>query len=168
MDIRRDDLTGSEIRALLEAHLAHMYAISPPESVHALDLNALRAPDIAFWTIWSGRDLLGCGALKSLDAQHGEIKSMRTASAHLRRGVARAMLTHIVYEARRLGYAKLSLETGTQAEFAPAHSLYERFGFTYTGPFDRYMLDPSSAFMTKDLTLADHTNAPPNRTFADD
>ena len=119
MDIRRDDLTGTEIRALLKAHLAHMYAISPPESVHALDLPALRAPGIACWTIWSGHQLLGCGALKQLDAQHGEIKSMRTAAAHLRRGVARAMLTHIVHEARRLGHTRLSLETGTQPELAP-------------------------------------------------
>lgn len=151
MDIRRDDLSGPEIRALLEEHLQSMYSISPPESVHALDLDALRAPDISFWTAWSGGELLGCGALKSIDARHAEIKSMRTATAHRRNGVARAMLEHIVAEATTRGYAKLSLETGTQAEFEPARRLYKAFGFDECPPFADYAEDPNSVFMTRTL-----------------
>ena len=112
MLITHDDLAGPEIRALLAEHLASMRAISPPESVHALDLEGLKRPEVTFWTAWSGGELAGCGALKEIDAAHGEVKSMRTAMAHRRRGVARAMLMHIVAEARRRGYARLSLETG--------------------------------------------------------
>lgn len=149
MLIRVDDLAGPEIRALLEEHLADMRAISPPESVHALDLDGLRRPEITFWTAWSGNALLGCGALKELSPDHGEVKSMRTARAHRRSGVARAMLAHIVAEARRRGYERLSLETGSMAEFAPARALYERFGFGYCGPFAGYVDDPNSVFMTR-------------------
>lgn len=151
MLIRVDDLAGTEIRGLLEEHLADMRAISPPESVHALDLDGLRRPEITFWTAWSGAALLGCGALKELSPDHGEVKSMRTARAHRRGGVARAMLAHIVAEARRRGYERLSLETGSMAEFAPARALYERFGFGYCGPFAGYVDDPNSVFMTRAL-----------------
>ena len=147
MEIRLDDLRGPEIRALLEEHLANMRRISPPESVHALDLEALRRPGITFWTVWDGGRLLGCGALKQLDARHGEVKSMRTAEPARRRGVARAVLAHIVEEGRRRGYARLSLETGSQPFFAPAHRLYESFGFARSGPFDGYAEDPNSVFM---------------------
>lgn len=126
-----------------------MRAISPPESVHALDLDGLRRPEITFWTAWSGAALLGCGALKELSPDHGEVKSMRTARAHRRSGVARAMLAHIVAAARRRGYQRLSLETGSMAEFAPARSLYERFGFRYCEPFAGYVDDPNSVFMTR-------------------
>src|SRR5262245_54337262 len=111
MQIRVDDLTGGEIRALLAEHLHNMHQLSPPGSVHVLDLAALQKPDITFWTVWDQRDLLGCGALKELSPSHGEIKSMRTVSAHRRRGVARAMLQHIIAEARRRSYRRVSLET---------------------------------------------------------
>ncbi len=150
--IRVDDLAGDEIRALLDEHLAHMRSISPPESVHALDLDALRRPGITFWTAWSrdGR-LLGCGALKEIDARHGEIKSMRTAAAQRRSGVARAMLAHIIAEAKRRGYARLSLETGAEPPFAPARGLYASFDFTLCAPFEGYVEDPNSVFMTKAL-----------------
>lgn len=150
--IRLDDLSGAEIRALLDEHLAHMRSISPPESVHALDLDALRRPGIAFWSAWSadGR-LLGCGALKEIDARHGEIKSMRTAAAQRRSGVARALLAHIVAEAKRRGYARLSLETGAEPAFAPARALYEAFGFGCCAPFEGYVEDPNSVFMTRTL-----------------
>lgn len=147
--IRRDDLRGPEIQALLEEHLQHMRAVSPPESVHALDLDKLRQPAITFWTVWSGASLAGCGALKQIDAQHGEIKSMRTAQAHRRAGVARAMLAHIIEEARRRGYARLSLETGSQDAFEPARQLYARFGFVECPPFEGYTDDPNSVFMTR-------------------
>ena len=149
MQIRLDDLSGPEIRALLEEHLRNMRSISPPESVHALDLDGLRAPGVSFWTAWSGPRLLGCGALKELDPRHGEIKSMRTAAAHRRSGVARAVLAHIVAEARRRGYARLSLETGSQGAFAPARRLDESFGFGRCPPFEGYAEDPNSVFMTR-------------------
>jgi putative acetyltransferase len=148
MQIRLDDLSGPEIRALLEEHLRHMAELSPPESVHALDLDALRKPEIAFWTVWSGSELLGCGALKALSATHGEIKSMRTASAHRGKGIARAMLTHIIAEARQRSYARLSLETGSMQAFVPAQQLYAGFGFSYCAPFADYIEDPNSVFMT--------------------
>lgn len=148
MHIRLDDLRGPEIRALLEEHLRNMHEISPPESVHALDLDALRHASITFWTAWSGSELLGCGALKQLDAAHGEIKSMRTATAHRRKGVARAMLEHILREARSRGYRRLSLETGSQPQFEPARRLYASVGFTPCAPFEGYTDDPNSVFMT--------------------
>jgi putative acetyltransferase len=149
MQIRVDDLTGPEIRALLEEHLRNMREISPPESVHALDLTALRRPEITFWTVWADGALVGCGALKELDPRHGEIKSMRTAATQRRKGVGRAMLTHIVDEARARGYARLSLETGSMQAFAPARTLYASFGFAHCGPFAGYAEDPHSVFMTR-------------------
>jgi putative acetyltransferase len=151
MLIRVDDLAGPEICALLEEHLRNMYELSPPESVHALDLAALRRPEITFWTAWEGGALLGCGALKELDPAHGEVKSMRTASTHRREGVGRAMLEHIIAEARARNYVRLSLETGSMAAFLPARRLYESFGFTYCAPFADYTDDPNSAFMTRTL-----------------
>lgn len=148
MRIETDDLTRPEIHALLEEHLRHMYEVSPPESVHALDLEKLRRPDITFWTAWEGETLLGCGALKALDATHGEIKSMRTPSALRRRGVGRAMLAHILDVAKSRGYTRLSLETGSMDAFLPARRLYESFGFTTCPPFADYRPDPNSLFMT--------------------
>ncbi|HEY0944537.1 MAG TPA: GNAT family N-acetyltransferase [Opitutaceae bacterium] len=153
MHIRVDDLTGPEIAALLEEHLADMRSISPPESKHALDLAGLRKPEITFWTIWDGeqRELAGCGALLQLDPGHGEVKSMRTARAHRGRGVAAKMMEHIVDEARRRGYRRLSLETGSMEFFAPARALYHKFGFEPCRPFGSYQDDPNSAFFTKAL-----------------
>lgn len=151
MEIRIDDLTGPEIRGLIAEHLRGMFENSPPESVHALDLTGLQKPEITFWSVWTQGELMGCGALKELDGNNGEIKSMRTASAHLRKGVARHMLAHIIAEAKSRGYRRLSLETGSMASFEPARKLYERFGFQACGPFADYGEDPNSAFMT--LTL---------------
>lgn len=153
--IRVDDLAGPEIHALLEEHLRDMHRISPRESVHALDLDGLRQPGITFWTVWSGCDLLGCGALRELDTRHGEVKSMRTATAHRRRGVARAMLLHVIDEATRRGYERLSLETGSQPAFEPARRLYASFGFEFCGPFEGYVEDPNSVFMTRRVTGVD-------------
>jgi putative acetyltransferase len=149
MEIRRDDLSGSEIRALLEEHLRNMHSISPPESVHALDLAGLRKPEITFWTVWSSAQLLGCGALKEIDERHGEVKSMCTAAMRRRQGVGKAVLRHIVEEATARGYLRLSLETGSQDAFEPARKLYESFGFNYCTPFDQYREDPNSVFMTR-------------------
>jgi putative acetyltransferase len=151
LEIRVDDLAGPEVRALLAEHLRNMAEISPPESIHALDLDALRQPDVTFWSVWSAGSLVGCGALKELDARHGEVKSMRTAAAHRRRGVAQAVLAHLLAEGYRRAYTRLSLETGSAPAFAPARRLYESFGFTYGGPFADYTDDPNSVFMTRAL-----------------
>ena len=151
MQIVLDDLSGPEVAELLGEHLRDMALHSPPESVHALNLDSLRQPDISFWNLREDGQLLGCGALKQLDDQHGEVKSMRTARAHLRRGVAASLLTHIVDEARRRGYRRLSLETGSAEAFRPAHEMYSRFGFVRCGPFGDYVEDPFSVFMTKEL-----------------
>ena len=150
-DIRPDDLTGPEVIGLLHEHLDAVSRISPPESVHALDLDGLRAPNVTFWSVWQGSTLAGCGALKELDAHHGEIKSMRTARPHLRTGVAAALLGHILHVAKARGYRRLSLETGSQEAFAPARALYARFGFELCGPFADYIDDPNSVFMTREL-----------------
>ena len=151
MLIRVDDLAGAKIRGFLAEHLRSMHQSSPPESVHALDIVGLLQPEITFWTAWSEAELLGCGALKELDSTHGEIKSMRTASAHRRKGVGRAMLQHIVAEARRRSYTRLSLETGSMPAFEPARRLYAGSGFKYCGPFADYTDDPNSVFLTRTL-----------------
>jgi putative acetyltransferase len=151
MEIRQDDLSGSEIIELLYEHLRCMERVSPPESRHALNLDGLRKPDITFWSIWNGSDLSGCGALKELDKQHAEIKSMRTAYAYQRKGFASQMLRHIIAEAKRRGYRRLSLETGAVEYFEPARRLYASFGFEKCEPFATYIEDPKSVFMTKEL-----------------
>ena len=147
--IRVDDLRGPEIARLLEEHLQAMYSVSPPESVHALDLEKLRQPEIIFWSVWSGTQLAGCGALKELDKAHGEIKSMRTVSEFKRKGVASRLLQHIVEQAHCRGYRRLSLETGSQPYFEAARQLYVSFGFEVCGPFEGYIEDPNSVFMTR-------------------
>lgn len=151
MEIRRDELSGPEIAALLSEHLANMSSLSPPESVHALDIEDLRQPGVTFWSVWDGSELLGCGALKELDARHGEIKSMCTAHAHRRKGAARYLLAHLLDEARRRAYGMVSLETGSMPEFEPAQKLYMKFGFRFCGPFADYVEDPYSVFMTREL-----------------
>jgi len=149
MHIRLDDLTGSDIIQLLREHLQGVARHSPPESIHALDLDGLRQPEITFWSVWHDGELMGCGALKELDRRHGEIKSMRTSAAHLRKGVAARLMQHILEEAERRGYERVSLETGSMEGFAPARRLYARFGFVMCGPFADYVEDPNSAFMTR-------------------
>lgn len=151
MDIRKDDVKSPEIIALVNEHLNDMAQVSPPESRHALDLDGLRKPDITFWSIWNDSDLAGCGALKELDEYHAEIKSMRTVDSYLRNGVASQMLRHIIDEARRRGYRRLSLETGSMAYFEPARKLYASFGFSYCGPFASCVEDSNSVFMTKEF-----------------
>src|SRR5436305_10938083 len=146
--IQLDDLSGPEIAKLLQEHLDDMHLHSPPESVHALDLEELRQPEITFWSIWCGGELVGCGALKQLDPAHGEVKSMRTRIKFRGQGAGRLILRHILDEARRRGYSRLSLETGSMAAFEPARRLYATHGFTECGPFADYILDPNSVFMT--------------------
>ena len=151
VEIRRDDLQGAAIIALLNEHLRSMERVSPPESRHALDLVGLRQPEITFWTIWQREELAGCGALKEMSPRHGEIKSMRTAHPFQRKGVASTMLRHIIAEAERRSYRRLSLETGAMDYFEPARKLYSNFGFVRCAPFDKYIEDPNSVFMTKEL-----------------
>ena len=151
MYITIDDLTGEKTIELIQIHLAGMAENSPPESIHALNVTKLKQPNITFYSAWEGDELLGCGALKELTATHGEIKSMRTAEKHVRKGVARALLQHLLNEAKTRGYTKVSLETGSMDAFLPARRLYETFGFTYCEPFDQYTDDPNSKFMTLNL-----------------
>jgi putative acetyltransferase len=149
LEFRRDDLTGEPTRALIARHLAGMRANSPAESVHALEIDKLRSTDISFWSVWKGGEIAGCGALKRLDARRGELKSMRVADAFLRRGVGRAILAHLIGEARALELESVWLETGSSPAFIPALRLYESAGFTRCGPFDGYVEDPFSVFMTR-------------------
>jgi putative acetyltransferase len=148
MNIIEDDLTGPDIRALLEVHFAGMLANSPKDSCHFLDFDGLKGPGVTFWSIWDGGELAGCGALKQHDAVLGEVKSMRTHDNHLRKGAAALMLEHIIATAREKGLERLSLETGSGDAFDPAYALYLRYGFEACGPFADYKPDPFSRFMT--------------------
>lgn len=146
-----DDLSGDAVRALVAEHLSGMHAHSPPESVYALGIDALRRPDIAFWVARVDGALAGCGALKHLDERSGEVKSMRTRAAFLRRGVGQAVLDTLVAAARARGYRELLLETGTGAAFEPAHALYRRNGFEGCGRFGDYEATAFNVFMRKAL-----------------
>jgi putative acetyltransferase len=151
VEIRAAELSAPEVVRLLQEHLEFVAIHSPPESVHALDLDALRAPEISFWTAWEGSVLVGCGALEELSTTHGELKSLRTASSHLRRGVAAGLVEHLLGLARERGYRRVSLETGSMEAFAPVHALYASFGFQPCEPFANYIDNPYSTFMTREL-----------------
>lgn len=146
-----DDLSGPAIAEFLAAHVQEMRSVTPLESKHALDLDGLRKPGITFWTVHDGETLIGSGAIKALDADHAEVKSMRTAPARKRSGVASALLEHMICAAQKMGFSRLSLETGSADFFLPARRLYEKFGFEYCGPFADYQDDPNSVFMTRAL-----------------
>ncbi|MEU8780433.1 GNAT family N-acetyltransferase [Streptomyces sp. NPDC048637] len=151
MKIVVDDLSGPEIAGFLDEHVQQMRSLTPLESKHALDLGSLRKPDITFWSASDGDSLVGCGAIKRLDAGHAELKSMRTRPTRQRSGVASQLLQHIIAEAQLMGFARLSLETGAAEFFLPARRLYEKFGFHSYGPFADYRPDPNSTFMTREL-----------------
>lgn len=151
MLIKRADLDSPAFIALLEEHRAAMEATAPSESQHALDLAGLRQPDVCVWTLHEGDALLGCGALQRLDDEHAEIKSMRTARAHLRKGVARTLLQHLLAESRLAGFQRVSLETGSMGYFEPARRLYASFGFVECAPFGTYVEDPNSTYMTLEI-----------------
>jgi putative acetyltransferase len=146
-----DDLSGTSTRGLIARHLAGMRANSPPESVHAFDVDRLKQPGVTFWSVWIGEELAGCGALKILDAERGELKSMRVADRFLGKGIGRAMLVHLITEARARGLRSLWIETGSAAAFLPALRLYESAGFRRCGPFGDYCEDPFSVFMTREI-----------------
>jgi putative acetyltransferase len=147
MRIESDTLDRPEVLALLAEHLGDMHHLSPPDAVFALDVDKLRAPDIAFWTAWDGDALLGCGALRELSPAAGEIKSMRTPQASRGRGAGKAILQHILAVARQRGYATLYLETGSHPDFAPAWALYRSAGFVPCGPYGDYRDNGFSVFM---------------------
>jgi putative acetyltransferase len=148
MQISVDNLSGDDVKKLLQEHLDDMYAISPAESVHALDIDALKKSDVTFWSARNQHVLLGCAALKELDEYHAELKSMRIASSTRKQGVASALLEHVIYIAKQRGYHRISLETGTMDFFKPAQRLYLKYDFVLTGPFGQYQDDPNSVFMT--------------------
>ena len=155
MQIGPGDLTDLEVVAFLEAHVAQLRSMGPPESTHVLDLAGLRAPGMRFWTAYDGGELVGCAALKHLagepPAVHGELKSMRTAPHRTREGIAARLLAHVLDDARAAGFARLSLETGSYEFFHPAHALYRRHGFVECEPFGDYRPDPLSLFLTRSL-----------------
>ena len=151
IDFRVDDLSGAEVQALVARHLAGMHADSPPESVHAFDVSKLKQPGVTFWTAWVDGSLAAMGALKRLDTEKGEIKSMRVADAFLGKGIGRSTLEHIFGEARAMGLKSLWLETGSTPSFDPALKLYESVGFAFCGPFGDYKPDPFSRFMTREI-----------------
>lgn len=147
MKIIKDDLTNIQTLLLIRAHVNGMAENSPVESMHALDVSALKQNNVTLYSAWEQDVIIGCGALKELSPTHGEIKSMRTVDKYLRKGVAKAILQHIINEAKSRGYKVLSLETGSMDAFKPAHRLYEQFNFTYCEPFGDYSEDPNSSFM---------------------
>jgi putative acetyltransferase len=151
MIIKPGDFNDERVKALLRRHLEGMHASSPPGHVFALDWSGLQKPDISFYALWDGEELLGVGALKQLDAGSGEIKSMRTADVHLRKGVGARILDYIIDEARRRGYARLSLETGSGPAFEAALALYRTRGFTNGGAFGDYEKSPFNQFLHLDL-----------------
>ncbi|HKQ39662.1 MAG TPA: GNAT family N-acetyltransferase [Verrucomicrobiae bacterium] len=151
IEIKTDDLNGPEIAELLTEHLRSLFEVTPVKSRHALKLEELRQPNITFWSARIAGELAGCAALKELDPEHGEIKSMRTAKTHLRKGVASALMQHILREAKRRGLRRLSLETGAMPYFEPARAMYRKFGFGICGPFNGYVEDSNSVFMTQEL-----------------
>lgn len=151
MDIKIDDLTSSDVRALVQTHHAEMAANKNAIISNTLDLDSLQAEDITFFSVREGETLTGCGALRELDKTHGEIKSMHTARRFRRRGVSAALLFHIINLAKTRGYTRLSLETHPGEDYKPARKLYERFGFEYSDSFGDYAPHEYSVFMTKVL-----------------
>lgn len=151
MKIKIDDLSSGEVISLLEEHLSDMYATSPPECVHALDVQALKSPEITFFSTWIDSALAACVGIKRLSSLEVELKSMRTSHAFRGKGVASKQLEHVLNFAREQGYKRINLETGTQDYFKPARNLYKKFGFTDCGPFSSYKLNPNSHFMTRYL-----------------
>jgi len=158
MHIIVDDLQGAAIKKLLTVHLENAHKLSPPGSVFALDIEALRAPELTFWTIWQDEELLGCGALNEISSTLGEIKSMHTFGKYRGKGVASSLVKHLLNEAKKRQYQNISLETGTLPDYAAAHALYRKFGFIDCCAFGDYTKpntdNSHSVFMT--LSLTDH------------
>lgn len=151
IEISEDDLSDGAVENLLNLHLQEMHKYSPPESVHAIDTEKMRGSSITFWSARVAGELAACGALKELSANTSEIKSMKTHSAFLRKGIAALLLEKIIAEANIRSYKSVSLETGSNDAFIPAIALYKKYGFEECAPFGEYKLDPYSLFYTKTL-----------------
>ena len=149
--IEIDDLSRTKVHDLLRTHLNHAADHTPPDGIKALDLNGLKSPEVTLWSAWEDDNLLGCGALRELDATHGELKSMHTYQAHRGKGVGKRLVSHIITVARERQYARLSLETSSMDAYAPARRLYRSFGFEECGPFSEYEVYKYSVFMTLEL-----------------
>lgn len=151
MKIILDDITNPKVLALLQLHLDGMHADTPPEHVHALDVSELQSHDVRFWTAWDNDEVMGCGAIKRLDSKTAEVKSMRTHHDHLRKGVAAGILEHIIFQAKEIGYTRLSLETGYGASFEPALNMYKKYGFKNGDAFADYEPSEFSQFLHLDI-----------------
>ncbi len=149
--IVEDDLTGTQVAALLTLHLAEMHQWSPPESVHAMPIERLRQPDVTFYSAWDGDTLAAVGALKALGGDRGELKSMRAAPEYRGKGAGKAILQHLIGEAEARGYTWLGLETGVPEPFVPARTLYASYGFTECEAFADYVIDEWSVCMSRTL-----------------
>ena len=160
MEIKPDDLSNPKVVALLEEHIDDMHRISPPGSVHTLDLNALRGGDISFWVMWQNEDPVGCVALQEHAESWAEIKSMRSAGKFRGQGLGKQLLEYILNVARQRNYQYLPLETGCEDFFEPARGIYRRYGFVVRSPFANYSHDPNSVFMEKLLTVESDRNHP--------
>jgi putative acetyltransferase len=152
VEIKIDDLLDGAIETLLQEHLEEMHKYSPPDSIHAHDSDSLKNTSITFWSAWIDNELAACGALKEINSRHAEIKSMKTSRLHLRKGIGKNILSHILTEAKSRKYSTVSLETGTNEAFLPARKLYEQFGFQECGPFADYSLDVYSTYYRKELS----------------
>ena len=146
-EIKIDNLSSLQVTSLLTEHQERMADNSPPESRHVLDVEALLQPEITFWSMWDGDELMGCVALKHWNDSLGELKSMKTAPAYIRRGVGQRLLEHVIAVSQERGYQELKLETGSMAYFAPARKLYSKYGFQPCEPFGDYVKDPNNVFM---------------------
>ena len=151
IEIKLDDLSGDSIKKLLQTHLTNAALHSPQDAIFALDLEALKAPEISFWSVWQNEEILACGAIKMLDKEHAEIKSMHTLEKARGKGIGNQLVNHIIQQARAKNIKRLSLETGTADAYFPAHRLYKRHGFQECPAFSDYQESIHSLYMTKSI-----------------
>ena len=142
---------NSEVNDLLKKHFVELRQVSPAGSTHVLDIDGLKDPSIKFWSLWENNELIGCGALKFLEKNHGEFKSIRVADQFRKKGSGERIINHLIEEAKKLNIVKLSIETGAGEFFLPARKLFSKFGFKPCGPFAHYKEDPNSCYYTKNL-----------------
>ena len=140
-----------EVNELLNKHFIELRSVSPAGSTHVLDIDGLKDPSIKFWSLWENNKLIGCGALKFLEKDHGEFKSIRVADEFRKKGIGERIINHLIEEAKKLEISKLSIETGAGEFFAPARKLFNKFGFKKSEPFAHYKVDPNSCYFTLDL-----------------
>ena len=142
---------NSEVNNLLKKHFIELRSVSPAGSTHVLDIEGLKDPSIKFWSLWENNKLVGCGALKFLEKNHGEFKSIRVADEFKKKGIGERIINHLIEEAKKLKISKLSIETGAGDFFLPARNLFSKFGFKKCAPFAHYKDDPNSCYYTLDI-----------------